>query len=207
MKLQEHTTKTDIMRWKTHVTFNFTEYFDSLVHQFKHHKTDRSWGGKLMLQLTPQNTSTHSYANLNKWVFSLVLNTSTDVASRMFLGSSFQSFGALILNAALVRRYLEEKFRSSKVGSLSHRRFFPVGFFVTMRSFRYGGANPLMHLYVSSKILKSIRKLTGRKCRSFLSLVTPRRLLWLLINRTALFWTFCSRLISFFVACFRRALP
>ena len=95
-----------------------------------------------MLQVTGNDQKTfpsvlHSYANLNIWVFSLVLKVSTDVASRMLLGRSFQSFGALTLKAALVRRYLVEKFRSSRVGSLSQRRLHLFCFLGMMRSFRY----------------------------------------------------------------------
>ena len=90
--------------------------------------------------------SLYSYACLKRWVLSLVLKASTVTDSRMCLGSLFQSFGALTLNAALVCRYLEEKFLSRSVGSSSFRRLRPVCFLGLISSCRYGGASPLMHL-------------------------------------------------------------
>ena len=130
---------------------------------------------------------------MNKYVLSLDLNDSKDVAERIEAGMLFQHLGPATENARSPKQVLD--FRILRSPLASDRREGPDQDDDTPMQYalRYSGAIPWRDLYTSKASLYSMRYRTGSQCSTSRSSgVTWSYFLRLQTSRAAEFRTDCS---------------
>ena len=93
-----------------------------------------------------------SKANLNKYVFDAFLNDVRQSISRILAGKLFQSFGVADWKALSpsITKYLPVG--GNRVKLLHDLKLYLECLLIVIRSVRYFGANPCIHLKVNNKI-------------------------------------------------------